>query len=328
MLNNPAICASSFSAAAVAAAMPPTAGGPQFADGGFFRAKFGVCNIADPGDTYAVIWQPKKPPLRSVPVLPAPGRTGCYTYQVRSSEPYLSKVAEVFGVPLRQLLLDNTDRVKTLDESPVGKRLVICNPDPDAVQLVLPGGTQVGRGPGPAADGAPAPGRSTSQPMRIVSQPQSAPGSRVQPAPSGTDGSTALQPAGTTPAQPSGGGEGGGDGSTPPPVTPTPAATETQVAPPQQQQQQPVGVVPSPSTIQLQTAVRTRQGCTCSFYSQSYPGVGRCNWYTVGEPAPWCYTDLSNGPCGQQSLMSVFGGDIRWDYTVGQLPPRACTGSR
>jgi hypothetical protein len=277
-----------------------------------------VCNLADPSDTYAVIWQPKKPPVRSVPVVPVAGRAGCYTYQVRSSEPYLSKVAEVFGVPLRQLLLDNTDRVTALDASPVGRRLVICNPDPEVVQLVLPGGTSPANAPPTGSTST----SGTGQPMRGTGPPQSTPGSsRPRPAPGGTSSSTPAKPTAA-------GGPGPVDGSTPQPAAPAPADTDATEQPPQQQQQQ-AAVLPliprrSAATSPDAAVVRTQQGCTCKFYAQDYPGVGRCNWYTEGEPSPWCYTDASNGPCGRQSLMSFFGGDVRWDYIAGTPPGRSC----
>jgi hypothetical protein len=309
------ICNMLLSASCAAAV---TAGGPEFADEGFFRASFGVCNLADPSDTYAVIWQPKKPPVRSVPVTPLPGRAGCYTYLVRSSEPYLSKVAEVFGVPLRQLLLDNTDRVTALDESPVGRRLVICNPDPDVVQLVLPGGTSPARGESPGdttPGGAPDTGSTPSAPFGGTGQPRRGTGSRTR----------------TQPAQPSAGGPGGDDATdgAPQPAAPTPGDTDPEQPPPQQQPAEAVPTQPrrrSTRPPQQQQVWYTRKGCTCQFFQRDVMTQGRCNWYTAwGEGAPWCFTDQSDGRrCGDVTFRSYFTGGAAWDYIVGTPPPRSC----
>jgi hypothetical protein len=331
------------------------AGGTEFAEGGFFRAAFGVCNIADPSDTYGVIWQPKQPPLRSTPVVPVPGRPGCYTYLVRSSEPYLSKVAEVFGVPLKQLLLDNTDRVTALDTSPVGKRLVICNPDPDVVRLVLPGGGTSPSRPGqPSSTGtatttaAPATGPSTStpsgtvpspnappgntggqrgtnQPMRGTSQPQSTPGSRQVSTTGGEQAGGVEGEGGAAPAQP----------DTPPPTDEQPQQDEQEPPPPQQQTRT---TLPRRTTTPRSSGSNTaepqqeqpqvwftRRGCTCHFFAEAVATEGRCNWYTIwGDGSPWCWTDQSDGrKCGNTKFLGFITVPA-WDYMVGQPPPRAC----
>jgi hypothetical protein len=110
--------------------------GSDFADNGFFRVKFGAVNVATPHDTYALVWDVPKAQFHTATVRPA-DRDGCYFYTATSSEPYLTKLAQNFGLDLNRLLLDNIDVVTSLDAPIVGSTFLLCGVDQDVIKLFV-----------------------------------------------------------------------------------------------------------------------------------------------------------------------------------------------
>eukprot|EP00775_Hariotina_reticulata_P009157 gene9157-biopygen11054 len=108
--------------------------GPRWGDAGFFRVAFETCSVltADTGEAYGLLWTPKQDDFRSaalqLPVSPAgPSRPDCFWYQAQPTD-YLSRVAWLAGIPLKQFMLDNVGNVKNLDASLAGVRLLLCQP--------------------------------------------------------------------------------------------------------------------------------------------------------------------------------------------------------
>ena len=112
--------------------------GQGFADGGFFKMKMGVASVANTQNTYGLEWFFNGDPPLKVLAIPAT-RKGCYLYTATPAEPYLSKVADTFGLDVKKLALDNVDRVEDLGQNIVGKTLLLCDVDSDLVTIELPG---------------------------------------------------------------------------------------------------------------------------------------------------------------------------------------------
>ena len=89
--------------------------GGNFADNGFFRVSFnanvGICN---PSDTYGLKFYPNYPPPQPKLQVPPKGSRACPTYLARSSD-YVSKVASMFKIQPEQVLLQNSDKIKSPD---------------------------------------------------------------------------------------------------------------------------------------------------------------------------------------------------------------------
>jgi hypothetical protein len=100
--------------------------GPKFADNGFFRISFdanvGVCN---PSDTYGLRFYPIYPPAQPKLLWPPKGSSACPTYTARSSD-YVSKVASMFQMEPEQVLLQNSDKIKSPDMFLGGLKLTLC----------------------------------------------------------------------------------------------------------------------------------------------------------------------------------------------------------
>lgn len=117
--------------------------GSRFADGGLFRIAYGIADVANPNETYAITCTPA-----ASGVTPAAGRlwplqrqaaasdtqSACYVYRARSGD-YLAGVAEHFGIPLLRLINQNlplgvfetaADGTPDLTTSLTGKDLLLC----------------------------------------------------------------------------------------------------------------------------------------------------------------------------------------------------------
>ena len=92
--------------------------------------------MANPQETYALVWDAQQARFHSATVRRS-DRESCYLYTATDREPYLSKLAENFGLELRQLLIDNVDKIATLDGSILGSTLLLCGIDQDAIKLVV-----------------------------------------------------------------------------------------------------------------------------------------------------------------------------------------------
>lgn len=79
--------------------------GPGFADGGFFKVKFGADSVAVPGETYGIWFEPESPPAMKGPS-PDPTKPGCYLYRTVAGD-YVTKLADRWGIPIGALLADN-----------------------------------------------------------------------------------------------------------------------------------------------------------------------------------------------------------------------------
>jgi hypothetical protein len=136
--------------------------GQGFADGGFFKIKMGVASIANSQNTYGLEWFFNGEPPLKVLAVPAP-QQGCFLYTATPAEPYLSKVADTFGLDLKKLALDNVDRIEDLGQNIVGKTLLLCDVDTELVKMEVPGG---GSAAGTAAP-APTPTRPSPKPSPV-----------------------------------------------------------------------------------------------------------------------------------------------------------------
>eukprot|EP00775_Hariotina_reticulata_P009525 gene9525-9689_t len=103
--------------------------GSKFADKRYFRIKYGVCGVAGPDDTYGLIFEPNQRPKFKFTLSPDPdGNPGCYVYRARGGDS-LGMLAEVWGVPVDELVANNSATVQDLDEGLQGKFLTDCPPD-------------------------------------------------------------------------------------------------------------------------------------------------------------------------------------------------------
>eukprot|EP00775_Hariotina_reticulata_P009526 gene9526-9690_t len=100
--------------------------GPEFADKGYFRIKYGVCGVAGPDDTYGLVFEPNQRPKFKFTLSPDPdGNPGCYVYRAREGDS-LGMLAEVWGVPVDELVANNSATVQDLDQPLLGKFLTVC----------------------------------------------------------------------------------------------------------------------------------------------------------------------------------------------------------
>ena len=123
--------------------------GTSFADNGIFRVSFDAgVGVANPTDTYGFKFWPKVPLVK--PRLEVSlAKPDCFTYRARDYD-YVSRVAQTFGLPLDQILLDNMKAIKQPDSKLGGVTLTLCNLPvtplpPGTDSIAVPGSNKVWR---------------------------------------------------------------------------------------------------------------------------------------------------------------------------------------
>jgi hypothetical protein len=126
--------------------------GPNFAMGGYAWVGYNVSGVCTRDDTWGLNFTPERQVWPPVPLVPELGRPGCFIYKAQPGD-YLAKLAEWFELgeqDLRQLVLDNADRVQELDKLTPGTSILLCGIKPPK----QPASASSSIGPPPAAAAA------------------------------------------------------------------------------------------------------------------------------------------------------------------------------
>jgi hypothetical protein len=95
--------------------------------GGYFKVAYGASGIADLSNTWGLRFKPLKPvPAYSASQVSPAAKQGCYHYRAAGDD-YFGRVADKFGVSVKQLVLDNLDTVKDPAAPLGGRTLMVCN---------------------------------------------------------------------------------------------------------------------------------------------------------------------------------------------------------
>jgi hypothetical protein len=101
--------------------------GPKVGTDGYFKVAYGASGIADASNTWGLRFAPLKPASAySASQISTTSQKGCYNYKA-SSDDYFGKVADKFGVSVKQLVLDNIEDVKDPAASLAGRTIKVCN---------------------------------------------------------------------------------------------------------------------------------------------------------------------------------------------------------
>lgn len=102
-------------------------GAPKVGTEGYFKVAYGASGIADASNAWGLRFAPLKPaPAYSANQISSTSQKGCYDYKA-SSDDYFGKVADKFGVSVKQLALDNLESVKDPAASLGGHTIKVCN---------------------------------------------------------------------------------------------------------------------------------------------------------------------------------------------------------
>lgn len=130
--------------------------GPRFAMGGFAWVSMDVSGVCPPDDTWGLTFTPERQAWPPVPLQPAPGRQGCFTYKAQPGDSPARLAAQLgLGTKgLAQLLLDNKNQISDSTKLTPGTSVTVCGIKPRLQPAPSP--SPVGRRPTPAPTGAPA----------------------------------------------------------------------------------------------------------------------------------------------------------------------------
>jgi hypothetical protein len=101
--------------------------GPKVGKDGYFKVALGASGIADSSNTWGLRFAPLKPtPAYTASQVSPASEKGCYNYKA-SSDDYFGKVADRFGVSVKQLMLINLESVGDPADSLAGRTIKVCN---------------------------------------------------------------------------------------------------------------------------------------------------------------------------------------------------------
>ena len=98
--------------------------GSGFADGGYFKVAFGAAGVCDEARGL-IFTPPNPPPIPVARVKPSMSKPGCYSYRATTWD-YVSKVATMFKMSPRIVLLDNVNVIPDPAMLLGGLTVVVC----------------------------------------------------------------------------------------------------------------------------------------------------------------------------------------------------------
>jgi hypothetical protein len=99
--------------------------GPEFADKGYFRIKYGACGIVTVGEIYGLVWTPNQRRQIPVSLTPDPDQKGCYVYRAKPGDS-IGMLADTWGVAPVDLLYNNSQAISDLEKPIAGQLLSVC----------------------------------------------------------------------------------------------------------------------------------------------------------------------------------------------------------
>jgi hypothetical protein len=99
--------------------------GPEFADKGYFRIKYGACGVATVGEMYGLVWTPNQRRQIPVSLTPDPDTKGCYVYRAKLGDS-IGMLADSWGVSPADLLYNNSQAISDLEKPIAGQLLSVC----------------------------------------------------------------------------------------------------------------------------------------------------------------------------------------------------------
>jgi len=111
--------------------------GQGFADGGYFKIKYGVCGLGSPKEMYGVTWIPSGGIKIPYDVSKDAQNPGCYIYRARSGDS-ISSLADIWGVDAFELLYNNSANIDDVSKPLDGIVLSVCDITSNSVDLKTP----------------------------------------------------------------------------------------------------------------------------------------------------------------------------------------------
>jgi hypothetical protein len=111
--------------------------GQGFADGGYFKIKYGVCGLGSPQEMWGITWVPNGGVRIPVDVSKDAQNPGCYIYRARAGDS-ISYLADIWGVDAFELLYNNSANIEDVSKPLEGTVLGVCDITNNNVDLKTP----------------------------------------------------------------------------------------------------------------------------------------------------------------------------------------------